>query len=264
LVVTRVRCFRLGAAVGLAMLLASCNVNTRVDVTLRDDGSGSLRSTITLDADAVQQLGGAAGLSKTIPLDDLRKSGWTITSWARGTAGSEAISLTHGFADEAELAQRIIDLAGPHGVLQSPKVTHQRGWFANNDALDIVVDVRSPSVDIVGDKPLAARLRAAGTDPAKLEALLAVQLKTALHVSVALHLPDGHSKSYDAATGSVQTLSLHHGGLAWDHVVKFGIGAALALLAVLFFLAAGVGARKNRRRRAQRIERNPQERSPLM
>lgn len=261
---TRVRCFRLGAIVGLAILLASCNVNAHVDVTLRDDGSGALRSTITLDADAVQQLGGTAGLPKTVPLNDLRKAGWTITPWVLGTGGTEAVSLTHAFADQSDLAQRIVDLAGPHGVLQSPKITHERGWFANNDALQVVVDVRSPSVDIVGDKPLAARLRAAGTDPAKLEALLAVQLKTVLHVSVTLHLPDGHSKSYDAATGSVKTVSVHHGGLAWDHVVKFGIGAALALLAVLFFLAAGVGARKNRRRRAQRVERSPQERAPLM
>ena len=128
----------------------------------------------------------------------------------------------------------------------------------------IVVDVRSPSVDIVHDAPLAARLRAAGTDPAQLEAQLAVQLKTALHVSVVLHLPGGHTESYDAPTGSRQTFRVSHGGLSWDHVVKFGIGVALALLAVLFFLAAGIGARRNRRRAAQRVDRAPQERAPLM
>jgi len=38
--------------------------------------------------------------------------------------------------------------------------------------------------------------------------------------------------------------------LSWDHVVKFGIGVALALLAVLFFSAAGIGIRRNRRRAA--------------
>jgi hypothetical protein len=260
--VTRVR--RYCTIVGLAVLLASCNVNTRVDVTLRDDGSGSLRSTITFDADAVQQMGGAAALARTVPLDDLRRAGWTISPWAHGTTGTETISLTHAFVDEADLVRRVVDLAGPHGILQSPTLTHDRGWFANHDGLGILVDVRSPSVDIVGDAPLAARLRAAGTDPAKLEAQLAVQLKTALHVSVVLHLPGGHNKSYDAPTGSVHTVNVTHGGIAWDHVVKFGIGSALALLALLFFLAAGIGVRKNRRRAAQRIDRTQHERAPLM
>ena len=35
--------------------------------------------------------------------------------------------------------------------------------------------------------------------------------------------------------------------------MKFGIGLALALLAGLFFLAAGIGAQRNRRRAAQRV-----------
>ena len=37
--------------------------------------------------------------------------------------------------------------------------------------------------------------------------------------------------------------------------MKFGIGLALAVLAALFFLAAGIGARRNRRRAAQRVYR---------
>ena len=45
------------------------------------------------------------------------------------------------------------------------------------------------------------------------------------------------------------------GGLAWDHVVKFGIGVALALLALLFFSATGIGMRRNRRRAAERVDR---------
>ncbi len=239
-------------------------MNTRVDVTLRDDGSGTLRSAVSFDADAVQQMGGVTALVQKIPLDDLRKAGWTISPWARGTAGSEAISFTHSFADETELSRRILDLAGPHGILQRPVLTRDRGWFTTKDGLSLVVDVRSPSVDIVGDAPLAARLRAAGTDPAKLEAQLAVRLKTALHLSVVLHLPGGHNKTYDAPTGSVRTVSVDHSSAAWDHLVKFGIGAALTLLAVLFFLAAGIGARKNRRRAEQRMDRNRHERAPLM
>jgi hypothetical protein len=263
LVVTRVRWC--SAVVGLALLLAGCNVNARVNVTLRPDGSGSLATTISFDADAVQKMGGASALARTVPLDDLRKAGWKISPWKRSTTGIESISLTHEFFDGTELAQRVVDLAGPHGILQNPSITRDRGWFGTRNGLSVVVDVRSPSVGIVNDTALAARLRATGTDPAKLEAQLAVQLRTALHVSVVLQLPDGHKRSYDAATGSVQTVKVTNGTVAWDHVVKFGIGSALALLAALFFLAAGIGARRNRRRAAQRVGRGVQpERTPLM
>jgi hypothetical protein len=98
-----------------------------------------------------------------------------------------------------------------------------------------------------------------------LQSQVATQLKTALHVSVLVRLPGGETKSYDAATGSVETVKVSGGGTDWDHVVKFGIGVALALLAALFFLAAGVGIRRNRRRAAQRVVRgNHSERAPLM
>lgn len=254
----------LGVVVGV-VALAGCKVNARVDVALRDDGSGTLGTTITFDSDAVQRLGGAAEIAKNVPLDDLRKAGWRITPFARGTGGTESVSLAHDFTGQSDLARRIVDLAGPHGILQSPTVSHERGWFSSHDAFGIVVDVRSPSVDIVSDAPLAARLRAAGQDPATLEAILAVQLKSALHVSVSVHLPGGHTQTYDAAQGSVKTLRVSSGGTNWDKVVKFGIGLALALLAGLFFLAATVGARRNRRRAAQRVGRDEQlDRVPLM
>jgi hypothetical protein len=257
--VTQVR--RVTAVVGLivlVVLLAGCNVDTRFEITMRDDGSGTLRTTITVDADAVQRLGGSTNLAQTVPLDDLRAVGWTISAWTRGARSSETVTLSHPFVDQRDLARRVVDLAGPHGILQDPMVTHDRGWFSTRDALSIVVDVRSPSVDIVHDAPLAARLRAAGVDPALLEAQLAVQLKSALHVTVVVHLPGGRTESYGAAPGSVKALRIAEGGTNWDQVVKFGIGLALSLLAATFFLAASVGVRRNRRRADERTRRGPQ------
>jgi hypothetical protein len=257
--------WRAGAVVGIVVLLAGCRVDTRLDISVRDDGSGTLRTTITLDADAVQQLGGPTSFARTVPLDDLRAVGWTISPWTRGTRGSQTISLSHPFVDQRDLVRRVVDLAGPNGIVQNPNVTRERGWFSSRDTLSLVVDVRSPKVDIVHDAPLAARLRAAGYDPALLESQLAVQLVTALHVSVVVHLPGGHTESYDAAPGSVKTLRVADGGTDWDRVTRFGIGLTLALLAVLFLVAAIVGARRNRRRAAERARRGERpDRAALM
>jgi hypothetical protein len=261
----RIRIARILAVLGLAVTLAACSVNAKIEVALRADGTGTIRTVIVFDADAVSKMGGANTLTQTVPLDDLRAAGWKISPWTRGSGGTETISLSHSFFDQRELAQRVGELAGPRGILQNPKLTHDRGWFSSHDGLAIVVDVRAPSVDILSDKALSDRLRFAGTDPAKLQAQLAAQLKTALHVSVVLQVPGRTAKTYDAPTGTVRTFGLSHGGLAWDHVVKFGIGAALALLALLFFSAAGIGMRRNRRRAAERVDRTIRpERTPLM
>src|SRR5450755_1793791 len=190
---------------------------------MRDDGSGTLRTTITVDADAVQRLGGSKNLAQTVPLGDLRTVGWTISAWTRGASSSETVTLSHPFVDQRDLARRVLDLVGPHGILQNPTVTHDRGWFGSRDALSIVVDVRSPSVDIVHDAALV-------------EAQLAVELKSALHVSVVVHLPSGHTEAYDAPPGTVKAVRVAEGGTKWDQVVKFGIGLLLALLAATFFL----------------------------
>jgi len=251
--------------VALAVVGTGCKVDTRVDIDVRSNGSGTLRSTVTLDADAVARLGGARTLAQSVPIGDLRAAGWDISAWKRGTNGSETATLAHSFVDSVDLARRVVDLAGPNGVLQNASFSLDHGWFRSRQALSIVVDVRSPSVDIVHDEPLATRIRAAGLDPAVLEAQLAVQLKRALHLSVVVHLPDGHTESYDAPAGSVRTVRVAHGGTDWNRMVELGIGLMLALLAGLFGLAATVGARRSRRRARERNHRTTEtERTPLM
>ena len=160
--------------------------------------------------------------------------------------------------------RRIVDLVGPKGILQNPTLLHDRGWFNSDYAMSLVVDVRSPSVDIVGDTALSTRLQAAGVDPVALQSELAVQLKSALHVSVVAHLPGGETRTYEAPVGSVQTFRVASGGTDWDHVVKFGIGLALSLLAGLFFLAAGVGAAATAAAPPNAWPRPQPERTPLM
>src|SRR5882724_11547821 len=103
----RIRVARILAVAGFAVLLAACNVNTKVEVTLRRDGTGTIRTVIVFDADAVSKMGGATTLAQTVPLDDLRAGGWTISHWTRGNGGTESITLAHDFFDQTELAQRV-------------------------------------------------------------------------------------------------------------------------------------------------------------
>jgi hypothetical protein len=246
------------------LTLAGCNVNARVDIVLRDNGSGVVRATVTLDADALARLGASGASAPPVVVDDLRQAGWTVSPWVNSGRGSQTITLTHGFADRAELARVVDELTGAKGILQNPTLAHRRGWFSSRDALSLVVDMRAPSIGLTSDAALAANLRKVGVDPAVLEAQLDSQLRNALHLTVELHLPDGHTVTYEAQNGQVRTVSATSGGTDLDRVVKFGLGVALAVVAAMFFLAAGVGASRNRRRVVERFEaRPPTDRAPL-
>jgi len=231
---------------------------------LHDDGSGVLRATVNLDADALAHLGAANGGAPPVVVDDLRSAGWTVSPWVKDDRGGQTITVSHRFADREELAQRVSELAGPKGILQDPTLTHQRGWFSSHDALSMVVDMRAPSIGVTSDAALVAKLRAAGVDPATLESQLDAELRGALHLTVVLHLPGGQTETYLAQDGQVRTVQASSGGADWDHVVKFGLGLALAVIAAMFFLAAGVGASRNRRRVVQRAGAlPPTDRAPL-
>ena len=215
------------------------------------------------------RLGGRDSLAQNVPLDDLRAAGWTISAWKqrRERFGDDDL-------DRASVRRlRPISRAGSStsrdrtASCRTRRFTHDRGWFTLARRAE---PRRRRALALGRHRPRRSRSRSAapGGGPRSrrsCEAQLAVQLKTALHVSVVVHLPDGHAESYDAPNGSVRTVRATHGGTDWDHVVKFGIGVTLALLAGLFFLAATVGARRSRRRARARSSRIAEtERTPLM
>ena len=125
-------------------------------------------------------------LAKAVPLDDVRAAGWKVSVWAvtKGTDEGYAITLTHGFTNEADLARRLEDLVGTTGVLRAPVITRTRGWLRAEDAIAVTVDLRHLSTGIRSDAEVAKRLAAAGVDVDALDAQLRGQLGKALTVTV--------------------------------------------------------------------------------
>jgi len=236
----------------------------RVDVTLQRDGSGTVTARVALDPAAVQHLTSTAPLAKAVPLDDLRAAGWRVSPW-RVDAHGAVITFRHAFVGQDDLARRLADLAGRHGVLQDARVTHDRGWFTSSDGVGVTVDLRAPSAGVATDAQLAARLRAAGVDVAALDRRLQSELRNALTVQVVVHAPAGHTHSVTVRTGGQARASATSTRFELDRAITLGLGGALAFLALLFFGAAGVGKRRERRRRRARgPSRTTSERVPLM
>ncbi len=250
-----------------AVLLAGCRVDARVDVTLANDGSGTVRTTLKFDRDAIQRLGGLDAAAKQVPLADLRAAGWKVSRWTGGARSTATLTLTHDFRDQADLARRLADLVGPKGLLRDPRITRARDWFSSSDGLSLVVDLRTPKSGIGSDADLKARLLVAGLDPATLDAQLSAELRSALHLTVVVRLPDGTKRTYDATNGTVSTVSASHSKTDYDRMVKLGIAVVLAVLAGLFLLAASASARRQRRRRKARVRAElllDRDRAPLM
>jgi hypothetical protein len=259
----RVRCFSV-LILFAAVLLAGCRIDARVQIKLDDDGSGTVTTTLTLDQEAVQRAGGAEHLGDDVPLDDLAAAGWKVSQWTKALDGAYTMTLSRNFTGEEDLNHRLADLAGADGALRDAKITRDRNGLSSTDGLALTVDGSDPSPGIVADSTMATQLRSFGIDPAAIEEQLKKELRSSVHLTVAVTLPDGTEKVVTANQDGPQTVSASHSSKNWDHITQLGIALTLALLAGLFFVSYAVSSRRNRRRQAQRVPYNDVDRAPLM
>jgi len=231
-----------------AVLLAGCKVDARVDITLRADGSGSVAAKVTLDAEAVQRLTSQGSLASAVPLDDLRDAGWRISAWKSDRSGGAAITLSHAFVGQVDLARRLADLTGPKGALRDPRITRTRGWFGASDTIAVTVDLRDIGAGVKSDAELAKRLQAAGLDVNTLDAQLTSELKDALRVTVAVHAPDGSSRTLALKAGGHVTIAASTSHTYLRRVALLSAGAALLQLALVITAVSRRSRSRPRRR----------------
>jgi len=231
----------------LVVFLAGCKVDARVDVTLRPDGSGTVTARVALDADAVRRLTPNQPLAQAVPLADVRAAHWKVSAWTPVSGGGDAITLTHGFVGQADLARRLADLVGSTGVLRRPTITQTRGWFGSKDTLAVTVDLRDLSTGLRADTQLDKQLTFAGVDVNTLDAQLRAQLGNALTFTVRVQAPGGQSQSVQLTAGKQATVSASTSHTDTRRIVLALTGAGLILVALV--LAAVSALVRSRRRR---------------
>jgi hypothetical protein len=198
---------------------------------VRSDGSGTVRATVRLDADAAARVGGVAGLR----LDDLRAAGWSVAT------GPRSVTVAHEFVGGQELADRIDDLAGSSGVLSNGKVERDRGRFSSHDALSVRVNLRNLGAGIASDTKLREALASAGVDVTALSSRLDRELRDAFHLTVAVHLPDGTTRTVQPVVGDVSTVAATSNDFDSLRALAVGVGVVFAVLAVVL---VGAGMRR--------------------
>ena len=246
--------------------LAGCKVEADVTVTLDADGTGTIDTFITLDAEAVARVEVfGRTLETAFPLDDMRAAGWEISPWERGADGAATLRLQQDYSGEEELQARITELVGPTNMLRDVEVLRDRGFFRSHDELSIVADLTAPGAGILQDPELTASLQAAGLDATVLDQELQAELRESLTVSLTVQAPDGREQTVQVFGGDEEGATAGRSAFDRGRLIWIAIAAILAFLGVLLYLSASIGVRKERLRRAE-VDANarPVERTPLM
>jgi post-segregation antitoxin (ccd killing protein) len=253
---------RLAAAVAsacLALLLSGCQAKATVSIRMRADGRGTVAVSVVLDREARLALAGAAlkpgATTPDVPLDDLRASGWSVSTWRPVEDGGSAVELSKGFTGREGLVSVLAELDGRDGALREVRVVRDRDLLRDRDRVSLLADLTDVRIGISDDEELAARLRAAGVDVAAIDAGIQARVKDSFDLTVRVELPDGRAGTVRVEPGEEQRLAVasttDHPGRRWALIAA----ASGAFLAVVLFVFAAIQARRSRRARRGRRSR---------
>lgn len=151
------------------LLLTGCRVDIAVDVTMVQNGSGTVVVTVTADAQLVEQ---APGLAADLRLDDLTAAGWTTDGVVGTPDGGLSIELKHTFDTPGQATALIASLNGPDGPFEAVSFTRDAHTSeieyrilgrAKVDGLTGFTD--ADLVDAVGATPYVDEIEAADLSP---------------------------------------------------------------------------------------------------
>lgn len=245
----------------LALLVSACTLDVDVHVDVRSDGSGSVEATATVDAGALQRVGG--DLAAVLDLDGLRAEGWTVDGPVATDEGGATVTLRQRFDDPEEAVEVLGELAGPDadGPFRDLRVDVDRGAFRTRWRFGGTVDL-DRGLAVPGVAP-----RADGEplpdDLALLEDRLGDSLDRLLRLRIGVRLPgDVRSNATTKAdNGAVWQVRFGDGALDLDATgtrthplpyVLLGLGALVVVVGgvvLLVRLAGRVTADEPARRR---------------
>jgi hypothetical protein len=240
-----------------SLVLAACRVDATVGVTMRGDGSGRVSVRLHLDPAAVRAVEvDGRRLDQALRLGDLGASGWRVSAWRRDAAGGATISVSHAFATPAEAESLVTGLAGPDAGLVTGRIEHREGALRDRSRVVLTIDPARLRVGIERDATLAARLRAAGVDPARVAAAIDGEAADSVRLGLRASLPGADPVRGRPDGGRVV---LDRAATEWhaSRLVLVALGVGLLVAAALVFGVGRVAVRRRHGRHAARRGHHP-------
>ncbi len=220
------------------LFLSGCRVDTAVEVDAGRDGRGQVRTTLTLDRAAAEQVANLAGQQR---VDDLRQAGWRVAGPERTEDGGMRLEAAQSFSSAAGAARAVEELTGADGAFRRFQLTRQRTFLRTRTGFSGTVDL-SRGLEGFVDPALRERLGQPAFDAATLEPQLGVPLSEVFRFRVQADLP-GQVRGNAPGGGAVwepklgETLALEARSETWNVAsMAFAVTAVVsgvALLAVL-------------------------------
>lgn len=233
--VRRVRVFL--AVATLVAVLAGCQVDASVDVTMVEDGSGAVEVTVTLDEDAA---GRVPDLADDLHVRDLEATGWEVTGPTDTDEDGLEIVARKPFASVEQGRAVLREIGGRGGLLRALTLRRDHSFAETSWAFGGTLDL-SGGLAAFSDEDLDAVLGSDtfGQDQASLEEQLGEPLADTMTVTVSAHLPEGDfATNGEAAGASSATWSADLG----DDPVRMAAESSERDTTVLALAAVSAGA----------------------
>jgi hypothetical protein len=169
----------------VAMVAGGCRLELDVNVDVASDGSGVVEVVVGLDADAVDKIGGDAGV--LVDVDDLEADGWTVDGPTADADGVTRLRIRQPFATPQEAARVFAEIAGDDGPFRDFAVTRERSFSETRVGFTGSVDLSAG----FGDGGLAPQVdgEPLGDSVEEIEAQLGDSLSRLIQVRVRSRLP---------------------------------------------------------------------------
>ena len=186
--------------VALLAVLASCQVDAHVDVTMAEDGSGAVEVTVTLDKDAAERV---PNLAEDLRVRDLEATGWEVTGPTDTDEGGVEIVARKPFANAEQGRAVLREIGGRGGLLRALTLRRDHTFAETTWAFGGGLDL-SAGLATFSDDDLEAVLGSDtfGQDQASLEEQLGEPLADTMSVTVSATLPEGDFTTDGEATGA--------------------------------------------------------------
>jgi hypothetical protein len=241
---------RLLAVIAVALLAIACSVDTRVDVTVREDGSGVVRVTVVADAEAVKAVeSGGVPIDQAVRLSDLEAAGWKVGAWEKAEDGSATLVLSHPFETVGEVAPILSAASGDGGPLRRLRATRERTLFATEYGLRGTADLHHVKSGVPTDPELVESLGAQGVDVNVIDRQLLAQLTSSFSLEIVAHLPGQKPITVTAAPGKVTRINAEASVRNTQRILLLIAAGGFALLAIVLWRR---GRRRRRRRGGER------------
>lgn len=167
-----------------AVLLGACELRAELNVSVEDDGSGTVEVAVGLDEDALSR---RPDVFEEIDLSDLEGTGWEVIGPEAEDDGFTWLRARHGYGAPEEVGPLVDQVAGEDGPLRDFRLVREDSFAETRYDFAGTVDFTAGAGALADDPELAEAL---GSEPIQLlEDRLGSAIDEMVQVQVAVRLP---------------------------------------------------------------------------